>query len=140
MYSLLYLNHKLGRVIPLCWFSLNDSETVKPLVTLPFGSIQYQFIRVIRAKLGILNLPQSADIEQNSDGSISNFGISSESLTNENRHNSRTSNDFSMKLDTKLTNKYSNVKKIDNDIMSTNGDVMDIFLTVHHSNLEQSRS
>ena len=140
MYSLLYLNHNLGRVIPLCWFSLNNSETVKALVTLPFGSIQYQFIRVIRAKFGILNLPQSADIEQNSDGSISNFGISSEYLTNENRHNSRTSNDFGMKLDIKLTNKYSNVKKVDNDVMSTNGDVMDIFLTVHHSNLELSRS
>ena len=140
MYSLLYLNHNLGRVIPLCWFSLNNSETVKLLVALPFCRTQYPFIRDIRAKFGILNLAHSAGIEQNSDGSISNFGISSESLANGNRHNSRTSNAFGMKLYIKLTNKYSNVKKINNDIMSTNGDVMDIFLIVHHSNLEQCGS
>ena len=42
-----------GRVnLPLCWFSFNNSETVKA-VTLAFCSIQYHFIRDYGAKFGI---------------------------------------------------------------------------------------
>ena len=58
---------------PVDFPSLN-SETVKA-VTLAFCSIQYDFIRNIRAKFGIPNMPQSPDIEQNSGMSISNFRI-----------------------------------------------------------------
>ena len=43
-------------------------------------------------------MPQSLDIEQNSDGSISNFWISGQSLIKENCHNSKTSDDIDMKL------------------------------------------
>ena len=42
--------------------------------------------------------PQSPDIGQNSDGGISDFRISGQSLIKENPHNSRTSNDIDMKL------------------------------------------
>ena len=68
---------------------LNNSETVKA-VTLEFCNIQQHFIRDIRPKFGIPNSPQSADIGQNSDGGISNFRISGQSLIKENRHVSRT--------------------------------------------------
>ena len=79
---------------PPCWFSLNNSETVKA-VTLEFCWIQWYFIRDIRAKFGIFNLSQSPDIGQNSDGGISNFRISGRSIIKENCHNSRTSDDIS---------------------------------------------
>ena len=77
--------------------TLKNSETVKA-VTLVFCSIQWIFIRDIRAKFGIPNLSQSPDIEQNSDGGFSDFFISGQSLTNANCHNSGTSNDIDMKL------------------------------------------
>ena len=43
-------------------------------------------------------MPQSPDIEKNSDGSISDFQISGQSLIKLNCHNSRTSDDIDMKL------------------------------------------
>ena len=61
-------------------------------------SIQWQSIRNICAKVGSRNLPQSPDIRQNSDGSISDFGISGQSLIKENYHNSRTGDDIDMKI------------------------------------------
>ena len=42
--------------------------------------------------------PQSPDIGQNSDGGVSDFRISVQSLINKNCHNYRTSNDIDMKL------------------------------------------
>ena len=47
---------------------------------------------------GIPNLLQSPDIGQNSDGGISDFQISGQSLIKENCHNSRTSDDINVKL------------------------------------------
>ena len=52
----------------------------------------------ICAIFGIPNSPQSPDIGQNSDGGISNFRISGQSLIKENRHNSRASYGIDMKL------------------------------------------
>ena len=49
------------------------------------------------AKFGIYNLPQSPDIGQNSDGDISDFQISGQSLIKENCYNSRGSDDIDMK-------------------------------------------
>ena len=86
-----------GFTTPPCWFSLNNSETVQA-VTLAFCSFQQIFIRDICAKFGIPNLPHSSDIGQSSDGGISNFRMSGQSLINENCHNSRTSHDIDMKL------------------------------------------
>ena len=57
------------------WYSLNNSETVKA-VTLAFCSLQYHFIRDVRARFGIPNSLQSLDIGQNIDGGISDFWIS----------------------------------------------------------------
>ena len=54
----------------------------------------------IRAKVGIPNSPQSPDIEQNSNGVISDFRISGQSLIKENCHNSRTSHDIDCKTNT----------------------------------------
>ena len=81
------------------WLSLNNSKTVRA-VTLEFCSIQQYFIEDICAKFGIHNLPQSPDIGQNSDGGISDFRISGQSLIKENCYNSRTSDDIDMKLAT----------------------------------------
>ena len=55
-------------------------------------------MRNIHAKFGIPNLPQSPDIGQNSNGGISDFRISVQSIIKENYHNSRTSDDIAMKL------------------------------------------
>ena len=60
---------------PPCWFTFHNSETVEA-VTLEFCSIMQPFIRDIRTKSGIPNLPQSSGIVQNSDRGISNLRIS----------------------------------------------------------------
>ena len=100
-------------------------------VTLAFCSIWQHFIRDICAKFGIPNLLQSPDIKQNLDGDISNFRISGQSLIKVNCDNSRTSDDIHRKLGpvTKL-DKRSKItsKKFDDDVMSTNFDVIVIFL------------
>ena len=75
-------------------------------------------------------MPQSTDIGQNSDGGITNFQISGQSLIKENCHNSRASTDIDMKLGpvTKLDmeNKITS-KKFDDDTMSANCDVVVVF-------------
>ena len=58
------------------------------------------------AKSETPNSPQSPDIGQNSDGSISDFQIFGQYLISKNCHNSRTSHDINMKLGT--------VTKLDN--------------------------
>ena len=84
----------------------------------------------ILAKSDIPVVPQSPNIGKNSDGSFANFRISGQSLIKVNCHNSRTSDDIDMKLGpvTKLDkrNKITS-KKIDNDVMLANCDVIVIF-------------
>ena len=114
---------------PCCSFSLYKSERVKA-VTLAFFRIQKRFSGDILAKFGIPNSPQSPDIVQNSDGGISNFGISDQSLINKNCHNSRTSNHIDMKLGplTKLNKRNTTTsKKLCNDVTLINCDVIIIF-------------
>ena len=72
----------------------------------------------------------SPDIGQNSDGGISDFQISGQSLIKENCHNSRTSGDIDMKLGpvTKLDKRNKTTsKKFDVDVMTVNWDVIVIF-------------
>ena len=83
--------------LSLSSFSLNKSETVKVL-TLAFGSIQYHYIRHVSTTFGIRNSTQSPDIAQNSDGGITDFRISSQSLTKGNCHISKTRYDIDMEL------------------------------------------
>ena len=74
--------------------------------------------------------PQSPDIGQNPDGVIYNFRISGQSLIKENGHNSRTSDDIDMELGlvTKLDKKNKTTsKKLGNDVISRNCDVIAIF-------------
>ena len=74
--------------------------------------------------------PQSPDIGQNSDGGISDFRISGQSLIKENCRNSRTSDDIDMKLGpiTKLDKRNKKTTKwFDEDVMSANCDVIVIF-------------
>ena len=70
-------------------------------------------------------MPQSPDIGQNSDGGISNFRISGQSLIKQNCHNSRTSDDIDMNFGTKAKldkrNKTTS-KKFDDYVMSANCD------------------
>ena len=54
--------------------------------------------KCIDPNLGIPYLSQSPDAGQNSDGGISDFWISGQSLIKRNCHNSRTSDDINMKL------------------------------------------
>ena len=127
----LVLNKLIGRgggsnFTLACWFSLNNSETIKA-VTLAFCSTQWNFMRNIRARFDIFNLQ---DIRKNSDGGISDFRISGQSLIKKNCHNSRISDDIDMKLGpvTKLDKRNKTTsKKFDNDVMSENCDVIVIF-------------
>ena len=64
-------------------FFLNTSERVKA-VTLAFCGIQYFFIKDIRVKFGTHNSPKSPDIVKNSEGGITDFKSSGQSLINEN--------------------------------------------------------
>ena len=76
------------------------------------------------------NLSQSPDIGQNSDGGISDFRISGQSLIKENCHNSRTSDDIDMKLGavTKLDKRnISTSKYFDDEVMSGNYNITVIF-------------
>ena len=76
------------------------------------------------------NFLQSPDIGQNSDVGISDFWISGQSIIKENGYNSRTSDDIDMKLGpvTKLRKRNkATSKKIDDDVMSENCDVIVIF-------------
>ena len=73
------------------------------------------------ANFCIRNLPQSSDIGQNSDRSISNFWISDQFFTKVNSHNPRASHEIDMKFGkvTKLDKKNrATSKKFDDDIMS----------------------
>ena len=75
-------------------------------------------------------MPQSANVGQNTDGGISDFAISGQSLIKENCHNSRTSDDIDMKLGpvTKINNKIKTTsKKFEGDIMAANCYVIVIF-------------
>ena len=95
-----------------------------------FRSTQKRFIRDIRAKFGIPDLPQSPDIGQKSEEGISDFRISGQSLIKENCHNSRTSDDIDMKCGpvTKLQKKNKTTsKKIDYHVMSGSCDIIAIF-------------
>ena len=73
---------------------------------------------------------QSPDIRQNSDGDVSDFGISGQSLIRENYHNFRTSDDIDMKLGPVAKLDKSNnarLKNFNDDVISTNCDVIVIF-------------
>ena len=110
---------------------LPNSEMLKG-ATLAYCSIQQLFIWDIRTTFGIPNLPlpQSLDIDQNSDGGISNFWISGQSFINENCHNSRKSYDIDMKLGpvTKIDKRnMATSKKIEDHVISANWDVIVFF-------------
>ena len=75
-------------------------------------------------------MPQSPDIEQNSDDGFSDFRISGQSLIKQNCHNSRASDDIDMKLGpvTKLDNRNKTIsKRFSDEFMSPNCDVIVIF-------------
>ena len=116
-------------ILPPCWFSLNNSETVKG-ATLAFCSIQLHLIRNVRAKFGISYSSHSPDNGQKSDGGISDFRISGQSLIKRNCHNSWTSNNIGMKLGpaTKLDKRNKKTsKKIDDDVILENCEFIAIF-------------
>ena len=98
----------MGIILPLCWFSLYNSETVKA-VTLVFCSILYNFIWDIRAKFSIPNSLQSLDIGQNSKRGV----FHGQSLVKENCQNSRTSDNIVLKFTplTKFEKRYKTTSK-----------------------------
>ena len=115
----------------MCWFSSNNSETVKAVTFFkPFFSIHANFIRKVCAKFGIPYLRQCPDIGQISDGDFFDFRISCQSLIEWNCYNSRTSDDIDKELEpvTKLDKKNkTRSKKICNDVISKNCDAIAIF-------------
>ena len=74
--------NKLKRIFGTQIVSQSCSQKISNIkdVILAFSSIQYHFVREIRANFIIPNLPQSPDIVQNSDGGISYLRISGQSL------------------------------------------------------------
>ena len=83
-------------------------------------------------------MPQSPDIRQNLERVISDFQISNQFFIKENCHNYRTSDDIDMELGpvSKLCKRdKTSSKKLDDDFMSENCDVIVIFLIL--ANLEQ---
>ena len=68
---------------PSCWFSLNNSETVKA-ATLHFAAFSYISLETFVPNFVILTQSQSPDIGQNSVSGISSFQISDKSLIKEN--------------------------------------------------------
>ena len=85
-------------------------------------------------------MSQSPDTGQNSDGDISDFQISGQSVIKGNCYNSRTSDNIDMKLGavTKLNKRNKTTsKKCDDDVMSENCNVIVIFFGFLAS-LEQS--
>ena len=75
-------------------------------------------------------MPKCPDIGQNSNVDIFDFQISCQSHVKENFNNSRTSDDINMNLGpvTKLDKRNKGTsKKIDNDVMSANCDIIVIF-------------
>ena len=117
------INPNLGVPSPIWWFSLNNSKTIKA-VTLEFCSIQQHFIRNIRAKFGISNLPQSPYIGQNSDVGISNIWISGQSLNQKPMMILTWSSDQQLNLTREIK---TTSKKLDNDVMLANCDVIAVF-------------
>ena len=78
-----------------------------------------------------LTRPSLQIFGEKSDGSISDFQISGQSFIKENCHNSRTSDDTDMKLGsvTKFNKRNkATSKKIDDGVVSSNCDVIVIFL------------
>ena len=75
-------------------------------------------------------MPQSPDIGQKSDGGVSDFRISGQPFIKRSYHNPWTSDDIGMKLgpETELDKRNKTMsKKFDDDVMSINYDVIDIF-------------
>ena len=100
------------------------------VVILAFCSIQEHFIGDICAILGIPYFPQSPDIGQNSDGGISDFRISGQSLIKENCRNFRTSDDTDMELGsvTELDKKNKRAsKKFNDNVMPGNCVIIGIY-------------
>ena len=81
----------------LYWFSLNNSKMVKA-VTLALAAFSNFSLETLVPNLVSLICPSPQILRRNSDGGISDFRISGKSLINKNCHNSRTSDDFDMKL------------------------------------------
>ena len=87
-------------------------------------------IRAINTNWGIIAYKFKINLTLNSDRGISDFQISGQSLIKENYQNSRTSDNIDMELGpvTKTEKrKKTTSKKIDNDVMSENCDVIVIF-------------
>ena len=93
-------------------------------------------MRDIRAIFSIPNLTESPDINQNSDGGISEFQISAQSLITENQQNFKFSDYIDVKLGQKnktklvqenLSRNLKQRQKVDNDVISTNCDTIVIF-------------
>ena len=72
-------------------------------------------------------MPQSLDIGQNLDGGVFDFLISDQSLINVNGHNSSDDTDMKLGPVTKLDKRNKATSKIDNDVISTNCDIVVIF-------------
>ena len=82
------------------------------------------------ARLGILYLLQSQDIDENPDSDLSDFWTSGKSFISENCHNSRIGHDIDMTLGSVTERDKRNLKtskKIGYDVITLNDDVIVFF-------------
>ena len=123
-----YINRNRGRGVTPCWFSFNNSETVKA-VNLVFEALHKFSLETFMPNLVSLTCPSLQILDKTQTGIflISRFLV--KSLINKNSQNSRTNDDIDLKLEpvTKLDKRHTMSKKIDNDIRLANYDVIITF-------------
>ena len=118
-----------GLILPLCWFSLNNSETVKA-VTWHFVAFSNTLLETFVPNLVFPTSPSLQIFGKTQTRVFPNSGFLVKSLIKENCHNSRTSDDIDMKLGagTKLYKRNKTTsKRFDDDVMSKNYDITVIF-------------
>ena len=86
-----------GNFMLLCWFSLNNSGTMKA-VTLAFCSIQLRFIKIFVPNLVSLTCPGLQILDKTQMVVFLMSVVFLKSLIKENCHSCRTSNDIDVKL------------------------------------------
>ena len=121
---------------PPCWFSLNNSETVKA-VTLPFAAFSDILLEIFVPNLVSLTSSSLQILGKTQTGVFSISGFLVQFFINENFHNSRTSHDTDMKLGAVTTLDKRNTAtstKFDKDFILANCDFQ--FM----ANLQPSRS
>ena len=110
----------------LCWFSLNNSETVKA-VTWQFAAFSQILLKTFVPNLVFLTSASRQILGKNSDGGIYDFQKSGQSLIKINCHNSRTGDDIEWPVTKRDKRNNPASQKFNNNVMPENLEVIVIF-------------